>query len=271
MSNRKQHARDIGTHPKTRAGTRRTGDNTALWIGLGSAAGIILIILLFSGKDPEKQAVQKKHEIEEITTEQTADSAAKQRQHEATEPETPAPADKEAPAHDTPVPDVSGGWETLKGTWTSAQGEIRYTGSGPRGIFLLKKRKWKYCEITVSIQSESGSAGAVFSYSAGRYIMARWNKGGTCEVVSVNGAEETCVQKSDCPESDPGSFATFKVDTRGKRVMIEINGSLIMQTPIIESVSEGYTGLMAEHTSSAVFRNFSVREISTAQCTMCEP
>lgn len=276
MPNRKYRSRDEGTSPGARPRTYRTENNTVLWIVLGSAAVVILaVFLLSSEKKQQKRPVQSKHEKQNMKPEKPRAPEIPEKQPALPDAKTVLPAEHTIEAEGTSAPDTESAsptvWETVQGRWSSSQGEITYSGGRGRGIFLYKKDTRKYCEIAVSIKSGSGSAGVLFSYSPGSYIIARWNGNGTCEVVTVSGSAESCIQKAVCSEPDSATFTQFKVDTRGKRVMVEINGSLIMQTPIIDSLSEGYTGLMAECESPAVFRGFSVKDTSTEKCTMCEP
>jgi hypothetical protein len=152
-------------------------------------------------------------------------------------------------------------WIEAKGTWLPSRGVVRHTSMEKRGFLILRNRSIEHARISVDIKSVDGSAGLVFSYISNGYIIARWNDNGTCEVVAVKGSDDEVIQKEDCPKPSLDTGGTFSVEVRGKRVMVKINNKIIMQTRIIDAVTVGAVGLVAENNPSCVFDNFLVTEL----------
>jgi hypothetical protein len=153
-------------------------------------------------------------------------------------------------------------WREVKGAWLPSRGEVRHTSTEERGFLILKNRSMEHCKISVDIKSVDGAAGVVFSYAEDGYVIARWKENGTCEVVSVQGGEETVVHTEECSRPSPERPKRFSVTVRGKRVLIEIDDAIVCQTPIVDAVKIGAVGLVAENNPSVIFDNFSVTELA---------
>jgi hypothetical protein len=126
----------------------------------------------------------------------------------------------------------------------------------------MRRVEYTHFRIDVSCMSGGGGAiGVIFSYGRKGYCAVRWEVDGTFEVKTVIGGDQKSIMKDKGPKPGTDEMKQLTVEVRGQRVLVEVDGNLVMQTPGVDAVESGSVGLLAEKDPGAVFDNIRITKL----------